>query len=92
MADPDAMAVFARFRDLRASGRSKGDKMKTSFPSLRAAKTALVSGIAATALTGARAEGALRFSLCPFNTTEEMDAAATALAEQVLFLRRFQRR
>ena len=47
---------------------------------------------AAMGISGVRAEGALRFSLCPFNTTEEMDAAATALSEQVLFLRRFQRR
>ncbi|MEA4914619.1 MAG: cysteine desulfurase family protein [Christensenella sp.] len=47
---------------------------------------------AAMGITGARAEGALRFSLSPFNTPEEMDAAATALAEQVSFLRRFQRR
>ncbi len=43
-------------------------------------------------VTAARAEGAIRFSLCPFNTLEEMDTAATALAEQVAFLRRFQRR
>ncbi len=47
---------------------------------------------AAMGISGVRAEGALRFSLCPFNTMEEMDAAATALTEQVLFLRRFQRR
>ncbi len=47
---------------------------------------------AAMGISGARAEGALRFSLCPFNTIEEMDAAATALTEQVTFLRRFQRR
>lgn len=47
---------------------------------------------AAMGITAARAEGALRLSLCPFNTIEEMDAAATALSEQVLFLRRFQRR
>ncbi|MDD4311510.1 MAG: cysteine desulfurase family protein [Eubacteriales bacterium] len=47
---------------------------------------------AAMGITGARAEGALRFSFSPFNTLEEMDAAATALAEQVAFLRRFQRR
>ena len=48
--------------------------------------------LAAMGISAARAEGALRFSLCPFNTIEEMDAAATALCEQVLFLRRFQRR
>ncbi len=47
---------------------------------------------AAMGISGARAEGALRFSLCPFSTIEEMDAAATALEEQVTFLRRFQRR
>ena len=47
---------------------------------------------AAMGITAARAEGALRFSLCPFNTLEEMDAAAAALSEQVTFLRRFQRR
>jgi len=47
---------------------------------------------AAMGISGVRAEGALRFSLCPFNTTEEMDAVAAALSEQVSFLRRFQRR
>ena len=48
--------------------------------------------LSAMGITGARAEGALRFSLCPFHAPEEMDAAAAALAEQVAFLRRFQRR
>ena len=48
--------------------------------------------LAAMGVSGARAEGALRFSLCPFNTPEEMDEAATVLAEQVAFLRRYQRR
>jgi len=48
--------------------------------------------LAAMGITGARAEGAIRLSLCPFNTLEEMDAASGALAEQVAFLRRFQRR
>jgi cysteine desulfurase len=43
-------------------------------------------------ISGTRAEGALRFSLSPFNTPEEMDAAALAVKEQVTFLRRFQRR
>ena len=47
---------------------------------------------AAMGISGSRAEGALRFSLCPFNTVEEMDVAAAALSEQVTFLRRFQRR
>ena len=48
--------------------------------------------LAAMGITGARAEGAIRLSLCPFNTFEEMDVASGALAEQVSFLRRFQRR
>ncbi|MBA4347827.1 MAG: cysteine desulfurase NifS [Clostridiales bacterium] len=47
---------------------------------------------AAMSISGARAEGALRFSLCPFNTMEEMDTVAAVLSEQVSFLRRFQRR
>lgn len=48
--------------------------------------------LAAMGITGERAEGALRFSLCPFNTPAEMDEAAGILAEQVAFLRRYQRR
>ena len=48
--------------------------------------------LAAMSVSGVRAEGALRFSLCPLNTLEEMDAVACALSEQVTFLRRFQRR
>ena len=48
--------------------------------------------LSALGITGARAEGAIRLSLCPFNTPEEMDAVSTALLEQVAFLRRFQRR
>ncbi len=41
---------------------------------------------------GARAEGAIRFSLCPFNTEEEMDRAAQAIEDIVRSLRRFKRR
>lgn len=48
--------------------------------------------LAAMGISKDRAEGALRFSLCPQNTIEEMDAAAAMLEEQVTFLRRFQRR
>ena len=48
--------------------------------------------LAAMGITGARAEGAIRFSLCPFNTLEEIDTASAALTEQVAFLRRFRRR
>lgn len=43
-------------------------------------------------VTGARQEGAIRISLCPFNTAEEMDIAAAEIKAQVAFLRRFQRR
>lgn len=48
--------------------------------------------LGAMGIAGARQEGAVRFSLCPFNTPEEMDVAATAIAEQVAFLRRYKRR
>lgn len=48
--------------------------------------------LAAMRVPAAHAEGALRFSLCPMNTLEEMDAVSAALADQVSFLRRFQRR
>lgn len=43
-------------------------------------------------VTGARQEGAVRLSLSPFNTAEEMDIAAEEIKAQVAFLRRFQRR
>lgn len=48
--------------------------------------------LAAFGISGARAESAIRFSLCPFNTPEEMDKVGTALLEEVAHLRRFQRR
>lgn len=48
--------------------------------------------LTAMGVTGARQDGALRFSLCPFNTIEEMDTASALLSEQVAFLRRYQRR
>lgn len=48
--------------------------------------------LAAAGVLGARQEGALRFSLCPFNTLEEMDRAAEEIGKQVAFLRRYQRR
>jgi len=48
--------------------------------------------LAAMGISGARAEGALRFSLSPFNTPEEMDQTAETLKDEVAFLRRFQRR
>ncbi len=48
--------------------------------------------LSAMGVDGARQEGAIRFSLCPFNTQEEMDIASAAVAEQVAFLRRYKRR
>lgn len=48
--------------------------------------------LTAMGILGARAEGAVRLSLCPQNTLEEMDAVAAILAQQVAFLRRFRRR
>ena len=43
-------------------------------------------------LDAKRQEGAIRFSLCPFNTIQEIDLASERIREKVLFLRRFQRR
>ena len=43
-------------------------------------------------VTGARQDGAIRFSFCPFNTLEEMDVTAQHVSELVSFLRRYQRR
>lgn len=43
-------------------------------------------------LTGARQEGTIRFSFCPFNTTEEADLASERIEEQVRMLRRYKRR
>lgn len=43
-------------------------------------------------VTGARMQGAIRFSLSYANTPEEMDAAAEILIQQVRLLRQYQRR
>lgn len=43
-------------------------------------------------ITGARQEGAVRFSLGRFNTEEEMDIAAQQIDEQLRFLRKYRRR
>ncbi len=43
-------------------------------------------------VTGERQEGAIRFSFCPFNTVEEMDAAAEEISAIIAMLRRFKRR
>lgn len=48
--------------------------------------------LAAAGVRGVRQEGALRLSLCPFNTLEEMDRAAEEIGRQAAFLRRYQRR
>ena len=43
-------------------------------------------------VVGDRQEGAIRFSICPFNTEDEMDITANVIEEQLAFLRRFKRR
>ena len=43
-------------------------------------------------VTGARQEGAIRFSFSPFNTEEEADTAAGMIEEQLRILRRYKRR
>ena len=48
--------------------------------------------LTAAGIIGPRQEGAIRFSLCPFNTLEEMDQAAQIVSEQVKFLRKYRRR
>jgi cysteine desulfurase len=48
--------------------------------------------LSAMGIEGARQEGALRFSLSPLNTQDEMDEASQAIAELTVYLRRFKRR
>ena len=43
-------------------------------------------------ITGARQEGAIRFSFCPFNTVEEADEASELIDDQVHMLRKYKRR
>lgn len=43
-------------------------------------------------IDGARQDGAIRFSFCPFNTPEEADAVSEVVAEQVQLLRKYRRR
>lgn len=43
-------------------------------------------------VSGARQEGAIRFSFCPFNTEQEADRAANVIDEQLRILRRYRRR
>lgn len=46
----------------------------------------------AVGIDGTRQEGAIRFSFCPFNTTEEADYAAAFIADAYGLLRRYRRR
>jgi cysteine desulfurase len=48
--------------------------------------------LTAAGIVGPRQEGVIRFSLCPFNTMEEMDKAAQIVSDQVKFLRKYRRR
>jgi len=48
--------------------------------------------LSAMGIKGERQEGAIRFSLCPENTIEEMDRAAEETAAIITTLRRFKRR
>lgn len=48
--------------------------------------------LSAMGIVGERQEGAIRFSLCPFNTPEEMDEAAEIIKQQTAILRRYKRR
>ena len=48
--------------------------------------------LSAMGVTGERLDGAIRFSLSPFNTPEEMDQAAQAIREILPVLRRYKRR
>lgn len=48
--------------------------------------------LASIGVTGERAEGAIRFSLCPFNTEKEMTSTIEAVTTLVTSLRRFKRR
>ena len=46
----------------------------------------------AVGISGARQEGAIRFSFCPFNTEQEADVAANVIDEQLRILRKYRRR
>jgi len=48
--------------------------------------------LTAMGVSNAEIDGALRFSLCPMNTSEEMDETAKQIAKNVDMLRRFKRR
>lgn len=46
----------------------------------------------AVGISGARQEGAIRFSFSPFNTEQEADEASNVIGEQLRLLRRYRRR
>lgn len=48
--------------------------------------------LTAMGVKGERQEGAIRFSFCPFNTTEEMDIAAEEINSILSLLRKYKRR
>ncbi len=48
--------------------------------------------LTAMGITGERQEGAIRFSLCPMTTTDEVDEAANAIGALLPTLRRYARR
>lgn len=48
--------------------------------------------LCAMGIEGRRQEGAIRFSLCPQNTADEIDKASAVIADLVVQLRRFQKR
>ncbi|MDD3921136.1 MAG: cysteine desulfurase family protein [Eubacteriales bacterium] len=48
--------------------------------------------LSAMGVEGERQEGAIRFSLCPFNTVEEMDTVSEVIADTLRTLRKFKRR
>ena len=48
--------------------------------------------LAGMGLSADRQQGAIRFSLCPFNTEQEIDLTVERIREKAVFLRRFRRR
>ena len=48
--------------------------------------------LAALKISAERQESAIRFSVCPFTTLEEIDTASAAISELVALLRRYKRR
>ena len=71
----------------------EGDGVYVSAGSACASRKQKVSGVlTAMGLSTARADTALRFSLCPENTGEEIDYAVSCVKKQYELLRRYVRR